>query len=100
MVLTLDQLASVYGGAGLSTLWNLAKNPPKSGSTGSGPMTLMDLADKPGKTLDGIKGMLGMPDTCAPNSTYTPAKSNGDGSITPGSCTNADVGGPSVPISQ
>jgi hypothetical protein len=99
MNLTPEELASVVGGAGLSTLWNMVKSPPKPGSTGSGPQSFMDFADKPGKTLDGVKSILGMPDSGAPNSFYSPATSNGNG-ITPGSFSGSDGSGPQVPISE
>lgn len=99
MILTPEQLASVTGGGGMSTLWNIAKKPPSPGSTGSGPMSFMDLADKPGKTLDGIKRTRGMPDSGAPNSFYSPATMSGDNGISRGSFGN-DPSGPQVPISE
>ena len=60
----------------------------------------MELMDHPQKTLDSVKGALGIQDSCAPYSTYTPAQQNSSGGITPGFCTPPASDGPSVPISQ
>lgn len=72
-----DELTTATGGWQMpapSTLMNLGVNAAK-------------LADKPGKTLDNIRGLLGIPDSGAPGSTYTPAQLNPDGGITPGQFT-------------
>ena len=60
----------------------------------------MSLLDHPQKTLDSVKGFLGIQDSCAPNSVYTPAAMSSSGGITPASCAPPPSSGPSVPISQ
>ncbi|HUS32141.1 MAG TPA: hypothetical protein VMZ53_26760 [Kofleriaceae bacterium] len=89
----LETLATVTGGR-----WTLPRSPM---SPGSGPMTLMGLLDKPGRTLDLIRQGLGMPETGAPGSTYVPATANPDGSVNQGRFeTPRDPNVPEVPMSQ
>lgn len=100
MILTLEELASVHGGGALDTLWNIAKKPPSPGAPGSGPMSYMGMFDKPGKTFDNAKSMLGFGSSGAPGDYYSPATTNSDGSITQGRFSPFDPTGPSPPISQ
>lgn len=100
MILTLQELASVHGGGGLSTLWNIAKKPPSPGAPGSGPLTFMDMFDKPGKTFDNAKSFLGFGSSGAPGDFYSPATANPDGSINQGSFSPVDPSGPHAPISE
>jgi hypothetical protein len=86
--LTTDELTRTTGGqVAPSTAINMGVN-------------AMSLLDHPQKTLDSVKGFLGVQDSCAPNSVYTPAAMNSSGGITPGSCAPPPSSGPSVPISQ
>ncbi|HEX5059384.1 MAG TPA: hypothetical protein VFV99_08500 [Kofleriaceae bacterium] len=74
---------------------------PQPGSPGSGPMTLMSLLDKPGKTLDLVRQGLGMPESGPPGSTYIPATANPDGSVNRARLeTPRDPNLPQVPLSQ
>jgi|SRR5687767_6009022 len=92
--LTLSELATIHGGQWQPRL-------PQPGATGSGPMTFMQFLDKPGKTLDMVRNGLGIPESGAPGSTYTPATANRDGSINPGRFdTPRDPSLPQVPMSQ
>jgi hypothetical protein len=85
--LTTDQLELTTGGQmAPSTSMNMGIN-------------AMSLMDHPQKTLDSVKGFLGIQD-CPPNSNYTPAAMNSSGGITPSSCAPAPSSGPSVPISE
>jgi bacteriocin-like protein len=87
--LTIEELACTTGGQQLapSTGINLG-------------VKAMELMDHPQKTLDSVKGFLGIQDSCAPNSVYTPAAMNSTGGITPASCSPPPSDGPSVPMSQ
>jgi hypothetical protein len=61
----------------------------------------MSLLDHPQKTLDTVKGFLGIPDSGRPGDVYTPARANADGSITQGRFDAPTTPGvPEVPISQ
>lgn len=89
-------LASVIGGAGGG--WS--KLPSVGKATGVGPSSVMEALDKPGKTLDLAKGMLGMPDSGRPGDSYTPASQGPDGGITPGRFDAPNPSGVSPPISE
>jgi hypothetical protein len=89
-----DDLVTATGGQ-----WQMRL--PQPGSPGSGPMTLMGLLDKPGKTLDMIRQGLGMPESGRPGDIYHPATANPDGSINRGRFeTPRPEGMPEVPMSQ
>lgn len=93
-LLATDELATIHGGQWQPRL-------PQPGSPGSGPMTLMGLLDKPGKTLDMIRQGLGMPESGPPGSTYHPATANPDGSINRARLeAPRDPNLPQVPMSQ
>ena len=78
--------------------WTMPRSPM---SRGSGPMTLMSLLDKPGRTLDMIRQGLGMPESGRPGDIYHPATANPDGSVNPGRFeTPRAPGTPEVPMSQ
>jgi hypothetical protein len=92
--LTDAELESINGGQ-----WQMRL--PQPGSPGSGPMTLMGLLDKPGKTLDMIRQGLGMPESGPPGSTYIPATANPDGSVNRARLESPrDPSLPQVPMSQ
>jgi hypothetical protein len=83
-----DLIRATGGQMAPSTLLNLGVN-------------AMSLMDHPQKTLDTIKGFLGMPDSGGPRSVYTPATMNPDGGITRGRLdAPRDPNLPQVPISQ
>jgi len=94
------ELATATGGGFMDQVMGYAKAFGSGRAVGTGPSTLMGLLDKPGKTLDTARSMLGIPDSGNPGDVYKPATMNGDGSINPGSFEAPDTGGPSVPISQ
>ena len=87
--LSVDELATVTGGQmAPSTMLNMG-------------VSAMSLLDHPQKTLDTVKGFLGIPDSGAPGSVYTPARANPDGSITQGRFDQPrDPNLPQVPMSQ
>jgi len=88
-----DELQAVHGGQRFQI--------PKPGATGSGPMTLMGLLDKPQKTFNMVKDALGIPDSGKPGDRYIPATANADGSINQGRFeTPREPGAPEVPMSQ
>lgn len=75
---------------------------PIAPSTGIGiGVKAMELLDHPQKTLDSVKGFLGIPDSGRPGDVYTPATMNQDGSINQGHFdTPRTPGLPEVPISR
>jgi hypothetical protein len=96
--LTTAQLEETTGGGFLDRVGSIA---PSSGINMG--VNAMSLLDHPQKTLDGIADFghaLGVQQSCAPYSVYTPAAQNSSGGITPASCAPAPSEGPSVPISQ
>jgi len=87
--LSSDDLARSHGG----------QMAPSTGiNLGVKAMTLMD---HPQKTLDSVKGALGIPDSGRPGDVYTPASMGANGSVTPGRFDSPRTPGlPEVPISQ
>ncbi|TMQ04525.1 MAG: hypothetical protein E6J90_44190 [Deltaproteobacteria bacterium] len=89
-VLSNSELAPVFGGQRIapSTGINLG-------------VKAMELLDHPQKTLDSVKGFLGIPDSGRPGDVYTPATMNSDGSINQGRFDAPRTPGmPEVPMSQ
>src|SRR5436190_23353050 len=93
-------LATANGGGFFDQIKGYSQAFGSGRAVGTGPSTLMGLLDKPGKTLDTARSILGIPDSGNPGDAYKPATMNSDGSINPGSFEAPDTGGPSVPISQ